>query len=440
MTTIARPHRPNVADYGVDLAAQAFWAQPFSEREPHFARLRAEAPVAYSRPYESTMLPPEDDTPGFWSVTKFEDCREVSRDTSRFISGEGTLMEQYPEVVRVGVASFLMMDGEEHRQLRGIVSSTFTPRNVRRIEDWIHQHAVELVDELLAGDGAGDFNELFAKRLPGRIFAHFFGVERDSEDMYTLMDAAEKMLAWDDPEAQQGRDALTTHADEAMRIQEIALDVAERRRLEPKDDMISWLVTTEFEGRQMEDFEIASFCSLLASAANDTTRHSTAHAIRLLSEHPDQRALLVEDLGGRVERAVEEILRYSSPVMHFRRTAIVDTEIRGVPISAGDSVVMWYCSGNYDDDVYVDPRRFSITREPNRHLAFGAGGPHFCIGSALVRQMLKSALIEIYTRIPDIDLACDVVFQQNNFIHGVRDMPVRWDPGRVRPAPPPRRA
>jgi cytochrome P450 len=282
---------------------------------------------------------------------------------------------------------------------------------------------------LADASGVGDFNELFAKKLPGRIFAHMFGVEKDSEEQFILMDAAEKMLAWDDPEAQQGRDALTTHADEALRIQDIALEVAERRRKEPHDDLISWIVTAEFEGRTMEDFEVASFCSLLASAANDTTRHSTAHAIRLLSENPSQRALLLEDLEGRVDNTVEEILRHASPVMHFCRHAKVDTEIRGVEIKAGEKVVMWYCSGNYDDEVYPDPTRFDITRAAKSHLAFGAGGPHFCIGSALGRQMLKSALLEIYMRIPDIDLAGDPQFQQNNFIHGVSRLPVRWTPG-----------
>ena len=429
MTTTAPIRTPNVADFGIDLADRQFWAKPFVEREQAFSTLRDQAPVVYSRPYESTLLPPEDDSPGFWSVTKHEDCREVSRDIKRFCSGEGTLMEDYPEVIRVGVASFLMMDGADHRQLRGIVSTAFTPRNVRAIEDWIHQHAVELVDEMLAEkSGEGDFNDVFAKKLPGRIFAHMFGVEKDSEEQYILMDAAEKMLAWDDPEAQQGRDALTTHADEAMRIQEIALEVADRRRKEPHDDLISWIVTAEFEGRTMEDFEVAAFCSLLASAANDTTRHSTAHAIRLLSENPDQRALLLEDLPGRVDNTVEEILRHASPVMHFCRHALVDTEIRGVEIKAGEKVVMWYCSGNYDEDVYPDARRFDITRDAGKHLAFGAGGPHFCIGAALGRQMLKSSLIEIYTRIPDIELAGAPQFQQNNFIHGVSRLPVRWTP------------
>jgi cytochrome P450 len=429
-TTTAPAKTPNVSELGVDFAAQSFWAKPFAEREQAFATLRERAPVVYSRPYESTMMPPDEATPGFWSVTKWADCREVSRDTSRFISGEGAIMENYPEVVRVGVASFLMMDGEEHRQLRGIVSNAFTPRNVRKIEGWIHQHAVELVDEMI-DRGEGDFCELYAKRLPAWIFGHFMGLERDSEQMHTLVDAAEKMLAWDDPEAQQGRDALTTHADEAMRIQDIALEMAELRRSDPReDDLVSWCVQAEFEGRRMEDWEIASFFSLLASAANDTTRHSMAHGVRLLSENPEQRELLLSDLPGHLDTATEEILRHATPVMHFRRTAKVDTEIRGVPIQAGEAVVMWYCSGNYDEEVFPEPQRFDITRDPNRHLAFGAGGPHFCIGSALGRQMIRSSLSEIYSRMPDIELAGEPQFQVNNFIHGVQRLPVRWTPPR----------
>jgi cytochrome P450 len=426
-TTAPTKKTPNVEDFDIDIAARDFWARPFEEREQSFAKLRAEAPVVYSRPYESTLMAPEDDTPGFWSVTKLEDCREVSRDTSRFISGEGVVMEDFPEVVRIGAHSFLALDGTEHRQLRGIASQAFTPRNVRKIEGWIHQHAVELVDEIIER-GEGDFCELFAKKLPGRIFAHFFGVERDSEEQFILMDAAEKMLAWDDPECAQGRDAITTHAEEAMRIQFVALDVADERRKNPRDDLVSWVLAAECEGRKMEDWEIGAFFSLLGSAANDTTRHTTAHAVRLLCEHPDQRALLLEDLAGRAELCVEETLRHATPVMHFRRTAIVDTELRGVPIASGDKVVMWYCSGNRDEDIFPDPARFDVLRNPKGHLAFGAGGVHFCLGSALGRQMVKSALTELYTRMPDIELTEAPSIQVNNFLHGINRMPIRWTP------------
>ncbi|HEX4106624.1 MAG TPA: cytochrome P450 [Solirubrobacteraceae bacterium] len=419
--------RPFVTDPDLDLAARTFWARPYEDREKAFARLRTENPVSWHRPYESTLLPPDEDTPGFWAVTKFEDCREVSRNIERFTSAKGIVMEDFPEIVQIAAHSFLAMDGDEHRQLRGIVSTAFTPRNVREIDAWIHEHAVDLVGRMI-DHGEGDFCELFAKQLPGQIFAHFFGCEKDGEEQHILMDAAEKMLAWDDPECAQGRDALTTHAEEADRIQDVALAAAERRRKDPADDLITWVVQAEFEGRQMEDWEIASFFSLLGSAANDTTRHTLAHSVRLLSENPDQRAYLLEDLEGRAAGCVEEALRHACPVMHFRRTALVDTEVGGVPIKEGEKVVMWYCSGNRDEEVFPDSAKFDISREPNRHLGFGAGGPHFCIGSALGRQMVKSGLIEIYSRMPDFEMAGEPVFQVNNFMHGVQRLPVRWTP------------
>jgi cytochrome P450 len=191
--------------------------------------------------------------------------------------------------------------------------------------------------------------------------------------------------------------------------------------------MVSWVVNAEVDGERMDDWEIASFFSLLASAANDTTRHTTAHAIRLLSENPDQRSLLLEDLEGRVDNTVEEVLRHCTPVMHFRRTATQDTEIRGVPIKAGEKVVLWYCSGDRDEDIFSDAASFDILRDNARqHLAFGAGGTHFCIGAALGRTMIKAALTEIYSRMPDIALAGPPDMQVNNFMHGVHHLPVRW--------------
>jgi cytochrome P450 len=307
------------------------------------------------------------------------------------------------------------------------VKTAFTPRNVRKMDDWVDQHAKELVDEMIEM-GEGDFVRLFAKQLPGRIFAHFFGLPPGSEGCEIIMDAAEKMLAWDDPDCAQGRDALTTFGEECMRIQDVALEVAEEKRENPGDDLVSWVLAAEFEGRKMEDWEIAAFFSLLGSAANDTTRHSTAHAIRLFTENPDQLELLKEDLDGRVDGAVEEILRHSTPVMQFRRTATKDTQIRGVDIAEGDKVVLWYCSGNRDEEIFDDSGKFDITRDPNKHLGFGAGGPHYCMGAAMGRQMMKSALKEIYTRMPDIQLDGEPTHQINNFMHGVASMPVRWTP------------
>lgn len=426
MSQIAE-HPLKVSDPELDLAARSFWEQDFEQREKAFARLRNERPVSYSRPYESTLLPPDENTPGFWSVTKAADCRYVSRNAELFCSGKGVLMEDMPEIVITATASFLVMDGEDHRRMRGVVEQAFTRRNVKKIADWVAQIARERLDEII-DLGEGDFANLYAKYVPGRIFAHFFGLDRDSDEQLIVMEAAERMLAWDDPRMALGRDALTTHAEEAERIQTIALEQAEKRRKEPKDDLISWVVNAEFEGKQLEEWEIAAFFSLLGSAANDTTRHSIAHAVRLLSEHPDQRDLLLEDLPARVGSAAEEIVRYASPVMHFRRTATRDTTVGDVEIKEGEHVVMWYCSANRDPAEFKDPGKFDILRSPNNHLGFGAGGAHFCLGNSLARQMLSSVLTEIYTRIPDITLSGEPDFQINNFIHGVHAMPVRWTP------------
>lgn len=426
MSSIAQ-HPNMITDPALDLSARSFWSQDFEQRDRAFARLRGEHPVSYHRPYESTLLPPEEDTPGFWSVTKHADCRYVSRNPKLFCSGRGVLMEDMPEIVLAATASFLVMDGEQHRKMRGIVEQAFTPRNVRKISEWVAQHAKDRLDEII-DRGDGDFSEDYAKYVPGRIFAHFFGLERDSDEQHIVMEAAERMLAWDDPRMALGRDALTTHAEEAERIQEIALSQAAKRLKEPQDDLISWVVNAEFEGQKLDDWEVAAFFSLLGSAANDTTRHSIAHAVRLLSQNPDQHALLLEDLPERVGGTVEEVVRHSSPVMHFRRTAVEDVVLGDAEIKAGEHVVLWYCSANRDEEVFDNPARFNILRSPNDHVGFGAGGPHFCLGNSLARQMLRSVLTEIYTRIPDITLTGEPDFQVNNFIHGVHALPVRWTP------------
>ncbi|MGH8999375.1 MAG: cytochrome P450, partial [Acidimicrobiia bacterium] len=400
----------------------------FEERETTFAWLRENEPVSFHRPYESTFLPVTEDTPGFWAITKFEDCKFVSRTPELFTSSVGVVMDDFPEVIHIASTSFLGMDDPEHNRLRSIVGQSFTPKRTRLIESWIQGMAKELVDEII-DLGEGDFCPLFAAPMPGRIFAHFFGVPPKSDEALILMDAAEKMLAWDDPKLAAGRDALTTFAEEAERIQEVALAVAEERRVEPKDDMVSWVVNAEWEGTKMEDWEIAAFFSLLGSAANDTTRHSLAHAVRLLDQNPGQKELLLSDLDTYLPNACEEALRHSTTVQHFRRNATQDTQIRGVDIKEGDKVVMWYCSGNRDHDVFPDSARFDITR-PNakQHLAFGAGGIHFCIGAGLGRVMMQAGLREIYTRMPDIHLTGEPEIQVNNFMHGVHSQPVAWTP------------
>ncbi len=425
--TTDRPSLPKDTGVDLDLSARTFWAKPFEERESTFAWLRNNAPVSYHRPYESTLKPPDADTPGFWAVTRYDDIQQVSRDTETFCSREGVVMEDFPEIIQVATTSFLAMDGPEHARMRRIVSRAFTPKRVRAMEQLVTQVAVDLVDEMIEL-GGGDFCQLFAAEMPARIFAHFLGLDPRGEEARTLAEAAEKMLAWDDPIAAAGRDALTTFAEEAEIIQDIALAYADERRDQPQDDMISWVVTADNEdGDALDDWEVASFFSLLGSAANDTTRHTLAHGVRLLSENPDQRELLLADLDGRVANFGEEVLRHASPVMHFRRTATRDTELAGQAIRAGEKVVIWYSSGDRDESVFPEAARFDIERDNAKlHQAFGAGGAHFCLGASLARSMLRAGFSEIYTRMPDIAVDGEVGYQVNNFMHGIHSMPVSW--------------
>ncbi|CAM3184127.1 cytochrome P450 [Mycobacterium intermedium] len=412
----------------IDLAARSFWAKPAEERDAAFETLRRENPVPWSRPAESDLLPEELNTKGFWSLTKMADIRYASRHPEVFSSAQGITMEDFaPEMIEVA-QSFIAMDAPRHTQLRGITLDAFKPRNMRRLEGWVRGHARDLVTEM-AHLGEGDFVELVSVQLPGRIFGSFFGLPKG--ELYDkTIDAAQRLLGWPDPEVCAGRTGLELFAGGVMDLHEVATQLIPERRANPGDDLLTWLVQAEFDGKKMTDDEIRAFFVLLAVAANDTTRHASAQAIHAFSKFPEQRARLVDDVPGWGDAAVEEVLRWATPVIHMRRTATEDINIGGSEIKAGDKVVLWYCSGNRDEEVFDDPFKFDISRSPNPHIAFGGGGPHFCLGAALARTMLRSLLTEVYTRIPDID-APEPDFLVANFINGIKRLPATWTPERT---------
>ena len=410
----------------VDIAAKNFWAQPWEAREDAFRALRRDAPVSWSRPAESDLLPPEENTRGFWSLTKYDDIHYASRHPEIFSSSGGVIMEDFPDIVTEMAQSFIAMDAPRHTALRGITLDAFKPGNMRRLQGWIRDHARELMDETVHL-GSGDFVELVSVQLPARIFGAFFGLETGTELHSRAVTAAGRVLAWTDPEVCDGLTPLELFAGSAQELHDVIAELVPERRANPGDDLISWIAQAEFEGQQMTDFEIGALFVLLAVAANDTTRHASAHAISALTKNPEQRALLVEDVAGRADSAVEEVVRWSSPLIHMRRTAVQDVRVRDADIKAGDKVVLWYCSGNRDEEYWGNPYDFDVMREPNRHQGFGGGGPHYCLGAALARQMLKALLTEIYTRIPDIE-AGEPDFLVANFIHGIKRLPVEWTP------------
>ncbi|KKC05929.1 cytochrome P450 [Mycobacterium nebraskense] len=409
----------------IDLSARAFWAKSPEERDAAFAVLRAENPVPWSRPAESDLLPPELNTRGFWSLTKQDDIRMASRHPEIFSSAQGITMEDFaPEAVEIA-QSFIAMDAPRHTQLRGITTEAFKPKNVRRLEGWIRGHAHDLVSEM-AHLGEGDFVQLVSVKLPGRIFGSFFGLP-DGELRDKAVTAAQRLVGWTDPNIRGEQSELELFMGAVMDLHEVATVLIPERRANPGDDLMTWMVQAEFDGKKMTDDELKAFFVLMGVASNDTTRHASAHAIAALSKFPDQRALLVEDVEGRVGTAVEEVLRWGSPLLHMRRTATQDITVRGSEIKAGDKVVLWYYSGNRDEDVFEDPHSFNILRNPNPHIAFGGGGPHFCLGAALARTMLKALLTEVYTRIPDIS-APEPNYALANFINGVNSLPATWTP------------
>ena len=412
-----------------DIAKKAFWAQHQDVRDAVFAEIRAERPVFWSGPAESDLLPPEENVRGFWSLTRAADIQFASRNPKIFSSAQGITMEDFsPEMTEIA-QSFIAMDAPRHTQLRGITMDAFKPGNMRKLEGWVRGHAKDLIDEM-AALGSGDFVDLVAEPMPGRIFGSFFGLHEGDQHKDTIR-AAQDLLSWNDPDVVGDLEPLEHFANCVMTLRLTAADLAEERRAHPGEDLMTWLVEAEFEGEKMTDDEIGAFFVLLAVAANDTTRHASAGAIHALTRFPQQRALLVEDVEGRVENAVEEILRWVSPLLHMRRTALQDVELGGQQIKAGDKVVLWYCSSNRDEEIFENPFEFNILREPNKHQAFGGGGPHFCLGSALARTTLKSLLSEIYTRIPDID-APEPDFLVANFINGIKSLPAEWTPEQPR--------
>lgn len=411
---------PTVSE--INLSSMEFWGKPWGERLDAFRWLRDNEPVAWHDPPEP-LAPGLENSKGFWSITRYEDQREVSRRPEIFSSADGVFVDDFPNLE--AILSFIVMDAPRHTELRGIVQSAFSPRNIRKMEDQIRGEVERLVAEI-APLGEADLCEVMFKELPGRIFAGFIGVE-DREKRVILMEGAEQLGSWADPKYGHIGPPLAVFQDAAMSIMGIASEEGAKRRAVPGDDLLTWIIEAEFEGARMSEADIGAFFTLLVAAANDTTRHAMAHAVRTLQDHPDQKRVLFEDYDARIDNAVEELLRWKPPLMHFRRTAVADYELAGTTIRSGDKVVLWYVSGNYDERAYENPEVFDITRQPNLHLAFGAGGPHFCMGNALGRAMIKFALRELYTRLPDLEVG-EPELLLSNFMNGVKTLHGTWTP------------
>jgi cytochrome P450 len=404
---------------GIDLSDQAFWQRSAAEREDAFAELRRDAPVSWQRPPDSVLMGPEIPTTGYWAVVRYADVRAISRDPKTFCSGQGVMFEDAPEELLEASISFLGTDAPRHTKLRGLVSAAFTPRQTARIETRIRELAAQVVDEL-AERGDCDFVEHVAKRLPMTTISDLMGVPESQRDLVTR--TADELVGWNDPDVLAGRTPFEMNSGAIMTLTGVAMELAELRAREPADDLMTALVEAEVDGDRLAPAEIGAFFVLLSVAGNDTTRHTTSHTLRALTEYPDQRRLLLDDLAGRMPVAVEEFIRWATAVMTFRRTATRDTELSGRAIADGDKVVMFYGSANRDEAAFEEPERFNVLRDPNHHVGFGGGGPHYCLGASLARTQLRSIFTELLSRLPEIQ-AGEPEPLAGSFINGIKRMP-----------------
>lgn len=409
---------------GIDLSARAFWDSTAAEREEAFAILRREPIRHFAQPVSEVLPDMEPTGNGYWAVTRHADVVAVSREPQTFCSAQGIAFDELPPQMLQLFNSFLVMDDPDHRRLRGLVHAAFSPKQIRRIEDRIGARARQVVDELLEAGHDGDFVSQVSSRLPMATLWDIWGLPESERP--PLMAAVDKVVGYADPDVLEGVPPAQALFENAMFLREFAGEYAARRRAEPTDDLMTALVQAEVDGHSLTDDEIQGFWVLLAIAGLDTTRHTTSHAMHALTRFPQQRALLIEDLDGRIDTAVEEFVRWASPVMTFRRTVTRDTELDGTALAEGDKVVLFYPAANFDEAAFDDPRGFDVLRNPNRHVGYGGGGPHYCLGNQLARTQLKALFRELLDRAPRIEVG-EPELLVSSFIHGVKRMPYRLE-------------
>ncbi len=400
----------------------------FAQRVPHdwFAYLRAEAPIYHH---------PEPGGPGFWVFTAHEDVSVLNRDWANYSSeqsrgGVVSLEDPPPEVQAemdaVGDAGrlMLMMDPPDHTRHRKLVNRGFTPKVIRSLEDHLRELSVRIIERAQSGDGSCDFVVDVAAELPLEAIAEFLGVP--SEDRHKIFDWSNRMIGSEDPEyAVAAGDQL----DAQIQMFVYAQALGAERREAPRDDIVSTLIHGEVDGDRLSDMDFNQFFLLLAVAGNETTRNAMSHGMAAFLEHPEQYRMLVDD-PSLIDSAVEEILRWASPVMFFRRNVTEDLEYKGHEIHEGDKVSLWYISANRDETVFDDPYTFDIRRAPNAHIAFGGGGPHFCLGANLARMEIKVLFEELVRLAPTVEQLAPPERLRSNFINGIKHLPVRLDPAR----------
>ena len=384
---------------------------------PHewFTYLRHNAPV-YKHP--------EPAGPGFWVVTRYDDVVQVGRDSQTFSSeqergGVVQLRDDMMDDFNRGGRMMLTMDPPDHTRYRSLVNKGFVPRMINALAPHIREITSAIIERAIDKGDQCDFVVDVAAELTLQVIAELLGVPL--EDRHKVFQWSNRMIGSEDPEYAIS-DELVRQAQIEMFMYVNAL--APKRREEPRDDLVTTLLNAEINGDRLSEMDFNLFFLLLAVAGNETTRNALSHGLHTLIQHPEQYRMLVDD-PSLVPSATEEILRWASPVMYFRRNVTCDTELRGQPIKAGDKVSIWYISANRDEEIFDDPFRFDIKRSPNEHVAFGGGGSHFCLGASLARMEINILLEELVKRVPAPSMVGDVKRLRSNFINGIKHLPVQ---------------
>lgn len=403
-----------------NLAGPAFWQLPHSERLEGFARLRALGTPQYFVERPGSRLRPE---VGFHALVSHADVVEASRNSRVFGSAPGVTTPEPARWVRALFGESLVnLDEPQHTQLRRIVSRAFTPRILAATEEDVRSVATRIVDDMLR-ERPADFVTAVASRMPFEIICNLMGIpEKERPSILAQVNRASVETGVARTVRQRirvpgkGLRALAS-------MQGMVAELGRQRRRNPTGDLVSALVNADIDGQSLNGRQLGSFFSLLMVAGVETTRNAIAHGLSLLTDHPDQRALLLDDFDRYADGAVEEIVRHSTPIIQFRRRLTEDHRMNGHDFRRGQRVVLFYASANRDESVFTDPDRFDITRSPNPHVGYGGGGPHYCLGTFLAKQEMKALFRELLTRLPELRAVGAPVLVPSNFDNRVRSMP-----------------
>jgi cytochrome P450 len=412
----------------IDLEDLDLWVGPRSRIDESFTTMRASG----ERPFMHEISPEGTRFGGYYALSSYADVVEVSKRPADFCSSRGiNIVDMPPDLVQ-HFGSIIAMDNPRHTHIRRIVAQRFAPKALNELKADVENLAAEVVAGI-ADRGECDFVTEVAALLPLRIIIDMLGIPRSQEQL--IFDVTNRLLGSTDPEyvPDQSREGLRQNL-ESVGGELIALvqDLAEDRIRNPKDDLITRLVMENADGEKLTPQELGAFFNLLVGAGNETTRNAISHGLLELTNHPEQRAKWQADFDGFAVRAIEEIVRYASPVLHMRRTVTADgVRLGDQEFREGDKVVMWYYSANRDETVFERPFDFDIARDPNPHIAYGAPGPHFCLGAHLARREITAAFRELFRQLPDIHAVGEPEYLRANFIHGIKHLPCEFTPAKV---------